>query len=116
MSKIISEYIRNPTTPAEVETLRLQELYKGPVPPIKHIRSVKAFWLVFVDTDNRDWPPEPYSWQPGAKRWCHINCEATGQDIDLRGWVIVGEVIMPDFVRFDGSVSKVVVYETEQPK
>lgn len=111
MSKIISEYVRNPVTPEETEIHRLQELYMGPVPPIRFIKSVKAFWLVYVDSDGRDWPPEPYSWQPGAKRWCRINEEATGRDLDRRNWSIIGEVIMPEFVHFDVTHRKVVVSE-----
>lgn len=97
MTTPYAQYIREPRNKEEQAIFDLQALYKGPVPPLRFIRSVKAFWLVAIDSDNRTWPPEPYVWQPGAKRWCRINEEATGRDLDLRGRIIIGEVVMPNF-------------------
>lgn len=110
--KIISEYILNPTTPAEIQQKELQEKILGPVPPLRYIRSVKSFWLVYVDTDGRSWEPIPYVWQAGAQRWCNIGAVATGYNLDLRNHVIISEVQLPPIEHIEYSRDKIVVTES----
>lgn len=108
MTTPYAQYIREPRNNEEQKIFDLQELYMGPVPPLRFIRNVKAFWLVYVDHDGRSWAPAPYSWQPTSQRWCRINEEATGRNLDLRHHVIIGEVVMPNFPILDITVGKAV--------
>ena len=111
MAKPLSEYIRTATNKEEEKILAMQEAAKGPIPPLRDIKNSKSYWLVFVDSDDRIWEAKPYQWQPSAKRWCHVGEYATGQNLDLRGYVIIAEVVLPEIPAMTITRNKITVHQ-----
>ena len=91
-----SQVIKEPQTNLQKRIAEDYAETKGPLPPQHQLMAARYYWLALYDTDGRLWPARPFQWQPQAKQWCHIGEYATGRDLDLRGWVVVGDLEAPD--------------------
>lgn len=111
MSQVYTKHILQADNAKEQEILAMQIAAKGPLPPLRDLKNSKSYWLVRVDSDNRTWDPQPFQWQPGAKRWCRVGEYATGSDLNLTDWVVIAELEMPDFPKVSFNQQAITVFK-----
>lgn len=81
----------------EQQILKEYGQVKGPIPPLNHLKGGRLYWMIRRDFDGRrEGFPQVYAWQASAKAWCLPNRQATGSDLDLTDYEILGEAELPD--------------------
>lgn len=100
MGKVYSSVIVKPRSLKETRIMEDYAVTKGPLPPTHELSLSKSYWLSRIDFDGRLGDPTVVAqWQPGAKQWCHVGDYATGRDLNLTDYVVIGPAEQPEFPR-----------------
>jgi len=78
---------------------RIKEAYPdvlGPLPPFNELKHAGIYWLAYVDGDKRIWTSVPFQWEPVSKQWCRVGEVATGNPVDLTGYIVVAPCVRPE--------------------